>query len=728
VYHSGDLTNLFWPQRVHVARSFAEGRVPLWNEYAWGGSPFLASMQPGVFDPTTWLSLWPSADAADLLDGFDRQRLIIFLILAINTFALARAGLRLDRGPAAFGALITACCGFLWWGHFDHVNQLSTMAWYPLILLGSLLAFRGEWRRPLLIISSAVGLQVLAGHPQHVAFGCLATAVVVLCLLIFSRSPLPAWIRTALVCGTGYALGNLIGAVQLLPAVELSGLSHRIFAPPDYASTFPMQWRHLLRLIWPHHFGVFPNFWPPDDAYAEVSLFVGRIPLALALLAVGAAMARTFSGRPDPATREWRFAVWSLAALAAFSILYAAGPNGPLFEPLTLLAPPLDSFRVPARMLFYLDLSLALLAAAGLQRLLGPLKSGHGGAWLTGGAVGLIALLALADLWAVSRTDYIRSPTPRRTAEAVSPAVVVMTSQDEMPRLYRLQIDDTDYYVDPRPTALIRRRLRLQPHLGLLWKIGDVEGYTEGLLPTARWRDFLGHVHRNLHQHALDTRLLGVMGVRWIFTDATTTPVSTDTLRPVVQFADDEGERQRLYTLLENPHALPRVLPRAVAQGIAPASRLDGLWSRGESETPVIHREEVAATLPDVSWPDEGTLPRLPVRRRGPNGFTVVNPDGFEGDLVLIQATYPGWVALDEVQGRRPVAALNAIWSTWSVSSAAERFDLRFEPESYRVGLFLSALGLLCLGGLAAWRGAEKRAARGAPEPARADRSDRGTR
>ena len=163
-------------------------------------------------------------------------------------------------------------------------------------------------------------------------------------------------------------------------AQKVYTVSHRIFAPPDYASTFPMQWRHLLRLIWPHHFGVFPNFWPPDDAYAEVSLFVGRIPLALALLAVGTAMARTFSGRPDPATREWRIAVWSLAALAAFSVLYAAGPNGPLFAPLTRLAPPLDSFRVPARMLFYLDLSLALLAAAGLQRLLGRLKSGHGGA------------------------------------------------------------------------------------------------------------------------------------------------------------------------------------------------------------------------------------------------------------------------------------------------------------------------------------------------------------
>lgn len=344
VYPSGDLTNLFWPQRVILAQSIAQGVVPLWNPHVWAGSPFHAAMQAGVFDPAAWPFLWGRGPVS-LLDGFDGQRLLLLLVFCASVYALARAGVGVGRGGAALAATALPCCGFVW-GHFDHVNQLSAMTWFPLALLGALRAARGEPGRNAALIGFAVGMQLLAGHPQHAVLGGVSVAVV--CASLLAGSPWVRWAGAVRVIGGGYLLGALLGAVQLLPALELSRLSERPFDPPDYATSFSMEWRHLLRLVWPFAFGEFPHYSAPDN-FSELGLFVGRVPLALALVAA-----------LGLAPRRWALA---FAGLALVAVLWALGSNGPLLEPLLAMVPPLRGFRVPPRMLFHLDLALALLAA-----------------------------------------------------------------------------------------------------------------------------------------------------------------------------------------------------------------------------------------------------------------------------------------------------------------------------------------------------------------------------
>lgn len=722
VYHSGDLVNLFWPQRVHIARSFAEDIVPLWNEYTWGGSPFHASMQPAVFDPTTWVGLTISDDPIELLDNFDRQRLLIFLILMVNMFALARAGIGLSRGPAALASLLIGCCGFLWWGHFDHVNQLSAMAWSPLVLLGVVMAMRGEVRRPLLFTGAGVGLQLLAGHPQHAAFGAVAASVFAAAWLTLARASLHAWIHAALVFSGGLALGGLIASVQMLPSLELSELSHQVFAGPDYASSFPMRWPHLLRLIWPHMFGVFPNFAETGDNWSELSIFIGRLPIALALLAVAAAMAR---GRRE-ALGALTVSIGALIALAAFSILYALGSNSFLFEPLSHILFPLRSFRVPARMLFHSEIALALLAACGLQIGIGPLARMD---WRPGRVrivMGAVAILALADLCAISRTDYIRRPWPRELLGVPVPAADAMRAQDERPRVYKLQTEDPLFLVNYEEPALVPRRMqRMVVNTGLIHGVSDFEGYPEGLLPTARWNDLFYHqIYRNLHQRKLDVDLLSLLGVRWVFTDRNRTPIEESSLRIVLEYEDQLGDREFRYTLFENPRALPPLVPRDVVERIAAPESLDGDWSRGLSETPVIREGPTPVARLDAVWPEPESLPRFEVERKGPNQLRVMNSDEFAGNLVFVQSVYPGWIARcqsDSTVTETSLAALNAAWFTLDVPEGTRQIELAYEPTTYRLGLFLSAVGTLCLSLVLALPGAGTESDRRAPARAPAD-------
>lgn len=702
VYPSGDLTNLFWPQRVILAQSIAQGVVPLWNPHVWAGSPFHAAMQAGVFDPAAWPFLWGRGPVS-LLDGFDGQRLLLLLVFCASVYALARAGVGVGRGGAALAATALPCCGFVW-GHFDHVNQLSAMTWFPLALLGALRAARGEPGRNAALIGFAVGMQLLAGHPQHAVLGGVSVAVV--CASLLAGSPWVRWAGAVRVIGGGYLLGALLGAVQLLPALELSRLSERPFDPPDYATSFSMEWRHLLRLVWPFAFGEFPHYSAPDN-FSELGLFVGRVPLALALVAA-----------LGLAPRRWALA---FAGLALVAVLWALGSNGPLLEPLLAMVPPLRGFRVPPRMLFHLDLALALLAALGLDAALRRLGGGGCAVRRRGGLVAAALLLTLGDLWATSRRDYIRQPAEAAGAQAASPALGPMVAGGG--RVFRLQRDDGNYYIDPRPLAMTRRLERLQPNLGALWGISDIEGYTEGLLPTARWRTLLGALHRNLHQAQPDARALALLGVRWVLNESSIWPITPDPLRPVLTFGYDEEGQRREFTLFENPLALPPVVPRRVLEGLVTPGILESLW---RLPAPMTLGDPIALARQSAPWPEPDSLPRLPLHWETVNVARIDNPAGFAGEAVVVQGAHPGWIVEDGAGNRETLQPLGAAWSAFEIEEGVAVIRLRFEPVSFSAGFRLSLAGMLILSLLAA-RPAAGSARRRAPAPAQSAGCDTGT-
>src|SRR5438128_855758 len=62
-----DLLHYFVPQQELVARAFAAGRLPHWNPLFYGGAPFLAEPDVGVFYPVNRVfQILPPARAATL--------------------------------------------------------------------------------------------------------------------------------------------------------------------------------------------------------------------------------------------------------------------------------------------------------------------------------------------------------------------------------------------------------------------------------------------------------------------------------------------------------------------------------------------------------------------------------------------------------------------------------------------------------------------------------------
>src|SRR5438270_1413771 len=209
----------FYPQRVFLARSLLSGRIPLWDPDLFLGAPFLANPQTAVLYPPSWLFVFGSVQAV-----YAAQLVLHAFLAAFFTYLLIRHAFGAMPLAAAVGGLAYAFGGFAV-GQVGHLNQISAAAWLPAVLF-AYHRFAATQRVYWLALGAlALGLQLLAGHPQE-------TYMTLIVLAVFGLVTAP-WrdMRQLVGCVTGgaamCALGAGLAAAQLLPTLELTPLSIR---------------------------------------------------------------------------------------------------------------------------------------------------------------------------------------------------------------------------------------------------------------------------------------------------------------------------------------------------------------------------------------------------------------------------------------------------------------------------------------------------------------------
>jgi hypothetical protein len=201
----GDLVRQFYPWKSLLQEALRHGEWPLWNPYVYCGMPFLGNFQSGVFClnqiPFDFLSFVPALGWHLLLD---------FFLTGLGFYAFARAmGLR----PQA--ALLAALA---WQGNayllarVEFMSALSAYAWTPWLL------WAVATKKPLGLMALLVGIQALCGYPLELGFG-LFSCLVLAAILGEGRVPRAAG---------AWALGLLLGSVQILPGLELMRDSSRL--------------------------------------------------------------------------------------------------------------------------------------------------------------------------------------------------------------------------------------------------------------------------------------------------------------------------------------------------------------------------------------------------------------------------------------------------------------------------------------------------------------------
>ncbi len=334
-FQSGDFTAIFYPARYYVGRSLAEGRLPLWNPYAFAGYPHAADPQAATFYPPTWITLAATLGHPTLA-ALQWEAVGHFFLAALFTYLFIRYLLR-NREAAFLGALVFTFGGYLTGYPALQLSELEAAVWLPATLLAVTLAVDRRALRWAALGGCTLGLVFLAGRPQSylsilpltLGWGAYRAAQ--------QRLPWRSAGRLLAVLLVGWG-GT--AAIQALPTWELTRFSARSAITWTSVAEGGFSWWELAGIVLPQRVG----------SYA---LYPGLLAIVLA----GAALAR----------RQGLF--WFGAAL--ISLFLAVGHRTALFSAAYLaqrwLFP--GYLRNFERLALAFSFSLALLAATGLQTL-----------------------------------------------------------------------------------------------------------------------------------------------------------------------------------------------------------------------------------------------------------------------------------------------------------------------------------------------------------------------
>jgi hypothetical protein len=345
-FYVRDVLHDYLPSRAVLRAVVAQGEFPLWNRFFACGQPLAANPGFQAFYPGTWLVFLPS-----FLFGFNLEIVLHIALAAIGMFLFLRS-LPLRIESSLFGALAFALGGCVL-SLTNLLPFLTSVAWWPLILLFARRVLRGGTRRDLAGLALTLAMLFLAAEQSVI----VQTAILLAALLIIERQS-KSLIKFVLACAIAFG----IGAVQLVPALDLMRDSSR--ALPliyDDAVAWSMPLIRPVELFYPHAFGrvtddglQFRGAWRYNPA---------RLPLIfriycglLAPLLVIAGIARRVRG-------------WIAAAsLALLSYLLAIGGNGPLV-PALYSAGVFRGIRYPEKFVLFGLFVLIVFAAIVLDRL-----------------------------------------------------------------------------------------------------------------------------------------------------------------------------------------------------------------------------------------------------------------------------------------------------------------------------------------------------------------------
>jgi hypothetical protein len=383
----GDTLAYFYPYWQARSAAFMAGRLPLWSPHLFMGVPLLANSQLGTFYPPNWivapLSAPDAVRASIVVHGF---------WLSLGTYRLARGALGLGRFPALIAAAVFAFGGYIG-GRVEQINQIQGLAWMPwLFWLTHRLGMTPGRSAPLLAL--ALALQFFTGHTQTVFIS--AAGIGLYALMLPGRARRIPWLAAA------GAAGLILAAPQLVPTLELTGVSNRSGGlNQNEATAFSFNPFLAAR-------GLLPSY--DRSQFAEYIAYPGIIAVGLALL--GGLLRAPGSSSAAPTARLRSFltdARLPWIVLGVVGLAFAFGQYNPLYWLLAGL-PGFNLFRVPARWLVLFALAVALLAGFGVQAL--SQRNGRVGAPALALCILLIGALAGGTLLTARNPEPVESYPP----------------------------------------------------------------------------------------------------------------------------------------------------------------------------------------------------------------------------------------------------------------------------------------------------------------------------
>lgn len=635
------------------------------------------------------------------------------------------------------GGICFAFSGYLTGYPPAQLAVLRTAIWLPL-LLWLLLRLVAEPRRWRWWMATGVTIAVafLAGHAQTFLYVAYTAGAWGILLFVLRWRSLPARERgilaAALAASGLLAVG--LSAAQLLPSAEFAGLSVR--ASVDYAFVaggFPLQdtWQLLLP-------GVLTQYSP---------LYIGVIGLGFAWLGVWFIVSRRAQASagaiwmPSPRAGSAFF-----LAAAVLALLLSYGGNGFLYPFFYQFVPGWNLFRGQERAAYLVALGLSALAGYGaLASQVMPLRSRSW--WATAyaaiiiGAAYLFGLLwQLPGRTAIGQGQFLAAAALTVTLVSVFAVMLRMPGWSRRRWLWLVGLAAANLFVVNMGTNVgdfdPARKTVLAPEVQAVQAAASTAADANGL-PGRVYNEFRSYEDYGMRAGVEDVwgssplrlsryaslfeefpldRMWRLLGVEHVLTWRKELFGPSELLGEFPQATDT--------TYL---HRLPTLNPRAwLVSSVRQADDKEALALLADHQfdldtTAVLANTEPAGAVPVGSTPGLGgavdaTDATVQLQQRGPANLHVAVQNSVGGLLVIAENWLPGWrvqnvacvggcpdetpLGLQAFEPRRADLTLLGI----PVPAGSFTFDLVYQPDSIRAGLWISGVSLLVLVVLTAWR------------------------
>ncbi len=414
-----DAVAQFYPWRAFYAKWMSQGILPLWNPHQFSGTPFQANGQSAILYPLNLLFLLFGP-----ITAFTVYALLHLFLAACFTYLLMRS-LGVGRVGGVVAGIVFALSAFIvvW---LELPTFVGAAVWLPAACWMARLAMLRRSALYAMLSGVAVAMAFLAGHLQ-IAFYVGFATVLFWAWLIGSEVRTDGfranWLRLV-----GYLVGfaviaGTLAAPQILPTQELAANSHRVRETSSegyerFISNALAPYR-LITVFSPNYYGspatndyyLLGNIMGhPGSAadYTEYGAYAGVGSLVLALLGLALMRRRRFIG--------------FFAGLGALALLTACGTAiNVLFY---YFLPGFSALGGPNRIVILWCFSIAVLAGFGVDGLLSDsewlkkskLRVPKGAIWCAVAFVVVALLYFVADINAFRPT--IALPKDLRDAQS----------------------------------------------------------------------------------------------------------------------------------------------------------------------------------------------------------------------------------------------------------------------------------------------------------------------
>ncbi len=389
----------------------ALGHVPLWNPEILGGLPFVGAMHGDIFYPTAWFRLFlPTALVMNL------EFPVHYLLAGLFVYALLRR-LKTSWSGAVVGGLAYQLSGvIISYAAPGHDGKLFVTTMLPLVLIGLVMGMRERRYEGYAIVAAGVGLALVSPQAQCTYYMLVASGLFALYLAFGEhddRTRADRWSALGLAL-VAVLVGFGIGMIQIYPFIKYTPSS-----PRGGGATHDYAWATSYAIPWVHVPGFFlsrfvgsteaATYWGPNPIKLH-SEYLGLPVIALALL-----------GLRDP--RRRRLIYW-MGGIGLLFLLVGLGSSTPFYRLWWAVMPYMKKVRAPGIALYVVSLSLAMLAAFGVERLERGEGRKSGTTWLIVG-LGIAVLGAIGVFGAIasSLAQGVSSPIAVQAAEAAQDGI-----------------------------------------------------------------------------------------------------------------------------------------------------------------------------------------------------------------------------------------------------------------------------------------------------------------